>query len=87
MNNQTYPTDLPDRQWDYIKNLIPAAQPGGRPRTVDVRQVVNAIFYLVKTGCQWRMLPHDYPAWKSVYHYFRAWRKDEIGRASCRERV
>jgi len=76
MNHQTYPTDLPDCQWDYIKNLISAAKPGGRPRTIDVRQVVNAIFHLVKMGCQWRMLPHDYPAWKSVYHYFRAWRKD-----------
>jgi putative transposase len=74
MNNHTYPTDLTDRQWDCIKDLVPAAKPGGRPRSLDMRQVVNAIFYLLKTGCQWRMLPHDYPNWKSVYHYFRQWR-------------
>ena len=76
MNTHTYPTDLTDRQWDCIKDLVPAAKPGGRPRSLDMRQVVNAIFYLLTTGCQWRMLPHDYPNWKSVYHYFRQWRDD-----------
>ncbi len=76
MKNHTYPTDLTDRQWDCIKALIPPAKPGGRPRTLDMRQVVNAIFYLLTTGCQWRMLPRDYPNCKSVYHYFRVWRDD-----------
>jgi|SRR5215203_2543490 len=76
MSNPTYPTDLSDRQWDCIKDLVPAAKPGGRPRSLDMRQVVNAIFYLLTTGCQWRMLPHDYPKWQSVVYYFRLWRDD-----------
>jgi len=76
MSNQTYPTDLTDRQWDCIKDLIPPAKPGGRPRTLDMRQVINGIFYILVTGCQWRMLPRDYPNHKSVYDYFRKWRRD-----------
>ena len=75
-NNQLYPTDLTDRQWDCIKELIPAAKPGGHPRTLEIRTVVNAILYLLVTGCQWRMLPREYPAWQSVYSYFRQWRDD-----------
>lgn len=74
--NQLYPSDLTDRQWDCIKELIPSAKPGGRPRTLEMRSVINAILYLTVTGCQWRMLPHDYPAWQSVYTYFRQWRDD-----------
>ncbi len=74
--NQLYPSDLTDRQWDCIKELIPAAKPGGHPRTLDMRSVVNALLYLVVTGCQWRMLPREYPAWQSVYTYFRQWRDD-----------
>lgn len=76
MRTQTYPTDLTDRHWDCIKDLIPAAKPGGRPRRLDMRQVINAILYILVTGAQWRMLPKDYPHWKSVYHYFRIWRDD-----------
>jgi putative transposase len=75
-NTQVYPTDLTDRQWDCIKELIPAAKSGGHPRTLEMRAVVNAIFYLLVTGCQWRMLPREYPAWQSVYTYFRQWRDD-----------
>jgi putative transposase len=78
MKTQLYPTDLSDSQWDYIKDLIPAAKAGGRPRTLDMRQVVNAILYVVVGGVQWRMLPHEYPNWKSVYHYFRTWRDAKI---------
>jgi putative transposase len=76
MHTQTYPTDLTDRHWDYIKDLIPAAKVGGRPRSLDMRQVINAILYILVTGAQWRMLPKDYPNWKSVYHYFGLWRDD-----------
>lgn len=76
MNTQIYPTDLTDSQWDYIKELIPAAKEGGRPRTLDMRQVLNGILYLTVGGVQWRMLPKSYPNWKSVYDYFRSWRKD-----------
>lgn len=76
MNKQTYPTDLTDRQWECMRKCIPAAKPGGRPRTLQMRQVLNAILYIVVGGCQWRMLPRSYPNWKSVYDYFRRWRDD-----------
>ena len=68
MNNQTYPTDLTDRQWQCIMPLIPSPKLGGRPRSVDMRQVINAILYIVVTGAQWRRLPKDYPTWPTVYH-------------------
>src|SRR5437660_9804102 len=74
--NQRYPSDLTDRQWDCIKDLIPPAKSGGRPRELDMRSVVNALLYLLVTGCQWRMLPREYPAWQSVYTYFGQWRDD-----------
>lgn len=76
MQNQTYPTDLTDRQWDYIKSRIPEPKSGGRPRSADMRQVLNALLYIVVTGCQWRLLPQNYPKWQTVYTYFRSWRDD-----------
>jgi putative transposase len=76
VKTQIYPTDLSDSQWNIIQPLIPPAKPGGRPRTLEMRRVVNAIFYVVVGGIQWRMLPKEYPKWKSVYHYFRLWRDD-----------
>ncbi len=76
VNQPLYPTDLTDSQWLIIQQLIPPAKPGGRPRTLDMRQVVNAILYLVVGGIQWRMLPKQYPKWQSVYTYFRQWRDD-----------
>jgi putative transposase len=76
VNNQIYSTDLTDSQWDYIKELIPAAKPGGRPRSLDMRQVINGILYITVGGIQWRLLPKTYPNWKSVYDYFRNWRLD-----------
>jgi putative transposase len=76
MKTQTYPTDLTDRQWHCIKDLIPAAKAGGRPRSVDMRSLINALLYVVVGGVQWRMLPKDYPHFKTVYHYFRLWRDD-----------
>jgi len=69
-----YPTDLTDAQWRIIEKRIPAAQPGGRPRSVDVREVVNGILYLVRTGCSWRQLPHDFPPWGTVHYYYRCFR-------------
>jgi len=74
MSYQLYPRDLTDTQWEYIKPLLPPAKPGGRPRSLNMRLVVNAIFYVVVGGIQWRMLPREYPKWQSVYHYFRQWR-------------
>ncbi|RYG64457.1 IS5 family transposase [bacterium] len=73
---QLYPSDLTNRQWQNIKEHIPPAKSGGRPRTLDMRLVLNAIFYVLVGGIQWRMLPREYPKWQSVYHYFRLWRLD-----------
>lgn len=72
-----YPTDLTDEQWAWIAPLVqqPKGKPG-RPRRVDTREVVNAIFYVVRTGCQWRMLPHDFPVWQTVYYYYNKWSQD-----------
>lgn len=76
MQNQKYATDLTDEQWAILASCIPEGKPGGRPRSVDIRHVVNAIFYLLRTGCSWRMLPNDYPEWKTVYYYFSRWKKN-----------
>lgn len=76
VKTQNYPTDLSDSQWGIIQPLIPPVKLGGRPRELDMRQVVNAILYLVVSGIQWRMLPKEYPKWQSVYYYFRGWRDD-----------
>ena len=76
MRNQLYPTDVTDSQWNLSKELIPPAKPGGRRRTLDMRQVLNAILYVVIGGIKWRMMPREYPKWQSVYHYFRQWRDD-----------
>jgi len=72
--SQRYPTDLTDTEWTVLTSLIPAAKPGGRPRTTDMREVVNAIFYVLRGGCQWRLLPTDFPPHQTVSHYFRTWR-------------
>ncbi len=71
-------SDMTDEQWELLKEFIPAAKTGGRPRKVEVREVVNAIFYILSAGCPWRMLPHDFPVWQTVYEYFRNWRIDSI---------
>lgn len=74
---ERYPTDLTDEQWTILKILIPAALPGGRPRAVDMREVVNTILYQQRSGCQWDMLPHDLLPKSTVYDYFARWRDDE----------
>lgn len=76
MTRAAYPSDLTDAQWKILKPQIPAAKPGGRPRTVDMREILNALFYVARTGCAWRQLPHDLPRWSTVYDYFRRWRRD-----------
>ena len=76
MSRQRYPTDLSDAQWACIQDLVPAPKPGGRPSSVPRREIVNAILYVVGEGIRWRALPHDFPSWKTVYHYFRVWRDD-----------
>src|SRR2546427_2490990 len=73
---QGYPSDLTEQEWAILEPLIPPAKPGGRPRSVDMRHVLNAILYVDRTGCQWRALPHDFPPWSTVWTYFRTWRND-----------
>ena len=72
--NPGYPTDLTDPQWAVLQPVLVPASTRGRPRTLDLRQVINAILYVVVGGIQWRLLPHEYPHWQSVYYYFRTWR-------------
>ncbi len=73
---KSYPSDLTDAEWQKIEPLIPKPKSNrGRKRKHPIREILDAIFYLVRAGCAWRMLPHDFPPWKTVYHYFRLWRK------------
>ena len=85
-----YPSDVTNREWEIIAPLL-AQPPGpGRKRTVDLRAIVNAIFYLNRTGIQWRFLPHDFPGWSHVYYYFRKWSRDGTWRRvndTLREKV
>ncbi len=94
MKKKIYPSDLTDSQWHHIKELFETEKQFGRPRQLDLRRVVEAILYLLTTGCQWRYLPADYPKWQSVYYYFRKfertgkWRRihDRL-RAETREKT
>jgi putative transposase len=70
------PTDLTDDEWRVLEPLIPPAKPGGRPRSVDLREIVNGVRYLLRSGGAWRLMPHDLPPWETVYAYFRRWRDD-----------
>jgi putative transposase len=76
MDRKPYPTDLTDAEWEIALPLLPEAKPGGRPRSVDLREILNAIFYRERSGCAWEMLPHDFPPAKTVYEYFNQWAKD-----------
>ena len=90
MSRKPYSTDLTDGQWSVIEPLLPAAKPGGRPRTTDLREVMNTLLYLDRTGCQWDLLPHDLLPKSTVYEYFSAWREDGTWQAlldALRERV
>jgi putative transposase len=87
---RAYQTDLSDAEWSYIEPHIPTPKAPGRPRVHTLREILDAIFYIVRSGCAWRLLPHDFPPWKTVHHYFRTWRIDgtwERMHAALRERV
>lgn len=71
-----YNTDLTDEQWETISPMFSTNGGRGRPLQLELRAIINAIFYLVRTGCQWRNLPNDFPKWQSVYYHFRKWSKD-----------
>jgi putative transposase len=74
-----YPTDLTDAQWALLAPVIPAPKLGGRPAMHDRRELVDAMLYWLRSGCAWRLLPHDFPPWRTVYHSWRLWRRQ--GRA------
>jgi len=76
MERPSYSTDLTDAQWERIRDHIPPAKPGGRPRKYEMREVINAILYITRAGCAWRLLPHDLPPWWVAYGYFRAFQED-----------
>lgn len=71
---RSYLTDLTDQEWEVLEPLVPEAKPGGRPRAHETRELLDAIFYVLRSGCAWRLLPHDFPPWQTAYHYFRLWR-------------
>jgi putative transposase len=74
MMRRAYQTDLSNAEWALIEPHLPVPRAPGRPRVHPLREILNAIFYVVKSGCPWRLLPHEFPPWRTVYHYFRAWR-------------
>ena len=71
-----YPWEVTDIEWEIIKKEVPAARSGGRKRSVNIRSILNAIFYVLDNGIKWRSLPHDYPKWQTVFWYFNRWNKD-----------
>lgn len=78
MSRKAYRSDLTDAQWDILKEYIPEPAPGGRPAAYERREIVNAILYVLRTGCGWEYVPHDLPPWKLVYHYFQEWSKSGV---------
>jgi len=87
---KTYPTDLSDEEWSYIEPHLPAPNAPGRPRLHTLREVLDAIFYILRSGCAWRLLPNDFPPWKTIHHYFTTWRLDgtwERMHSALRKRV
>jgi transposase len=90
MPSTLYPSDLTDVEWQHLEPLLPLPKSTGRPREWSLRLIVNGIFYLVRGGCAWRMLPREYPPWSTVYDYYRQWRRDgtwETIHTALREQV
>src|ERR687894_67795 len=87
---KSYATDLSDAEWECLQPHVPRPNKRGRPRVHTTREILDAIFYVLKSGCPWRLLPRDFPPWESVYCWFRRWRIDgtwEQLNATLRERV
>ena len=78
LGRSDYPSDVSDRQWQAIEPYVSSEKERGRRRSTPVREIVNGINYRWSTGCVWRMLPHDFPPWGTVYSYFRRWQQDGI---------
>lgn len=72
---KTYPSDLSDSEWNLIKPLLPQPKPLGHPIEVDFREILNGVFYVQRSGCQWEMMPHDLPPYTTVYKYFQKWQR------------
>src|SRR5258708_38760131 len=84
------PTALSDKEWALLEPLVPAVKSGGRPARWERREIANAIFYVARSGCTWRQLPHDFPPWQTVFYSFRTWRRDvtlEALHVCLRERI
>jgi putative transposase len=87
---RSYSTDLTDAEWMCLQSYVPAPKHRGRPRIHSTREILNAVFYVLKSGCPWRLLPRNFPPWESVYFWFRRWRMDgtwERLNAALRERL
>jgi len=76
MDRKPYPTDVTDEQWTVLESLLERPAGPGRPTSVDLREIINTLLYQARTGCQWRMLPHDFPDWTAVRYYFDVWTRD-----------
>ena len=90
MSRIVYPTDLNDKEWAVIEPYVPKPKTGGRPAEHSRREIINAIAYVLRSGCAWRLMPHDLPPWSTVYDYFRQWRVDgtwERINAALREKL
>jgi len=77
VSRRSYSTDLTDAEWQILEPLLPAEKPGGRHRLYPMREIINGLRYLLRSGCAWRLLPHDFPHWRAVYEYFRVWKKGD----------
>lgn len=77
MKRKPYPSDLSCEQWKLLETMLPPAERLGRKRTVDLREIFNALLYILRTGCAWRYLPHEFPQWTTVYYYFQKWRDSD----------
>jgi putative transposase len=75
---KSYESDLTDKEWNIIEPLLPPPNKEGKPRDVNIRDVIDAINYLLKSGCTWRLIPHDFPKWQLVYYYFKLWKKKGV---------
>ncbi|GHO51283.1 hypothetical protein KSX_94460 [Ktedonospora formicarum] len=78
LDRPAYPSDLSDEQWAILEPLVPALSPEAAYYVHERREIVNAIFYVLRSGCPWRMLPHEFPAWETVYYYFRKWEHEGV---------
>jgi transposase len=78
MGRRAYSSDLTDKQWEVLRPLIPLPSLEGRPPKIERREIVNAILYVLRSGCPWRLLPHEFPAWQTVYYSFRRWEREGV---------